>query len=304
MRRIALLLLLACNAVAEQKSVTIYVSPQHPYSLAYNPDIWTSSGSDDEGTDLVLQHRSGKADATLYVYAGNATLDALRASALENGKKTAPDLRVVSEERIKKNGADILTMHLTGESAEGPVAYRAVYWAGSGKYVQLVATTTTETDDDVQQLLNGLRIRSAKDDGRAFTVDFPPLKWEVKDDGARTGGMLFAHNAGDTMALASASRTDIPASGLRHFIIDQSRALAKNAKVVGEEPKTVAGTKVTMMQLEGTARDGESVVILGYFFRGAGTYVQSVTFTARERFAERKADMIEFLDGLRIHLPQ
>ena len=153
-------------------------------------------------------------------------------------------------------------------------------------------------------MLDGLRIRAPKEDGRAFTIDFPPLKWQVKDDGARTGGMLFAHNAGDTMAIASASRTDIPAAGLRHFVIDQARALAKNAKVVGEEPRTVAGTKVMMMQLEGTMRDGASVVMLGYFFRGAGTYVQAVTFTARERYAERRADMVEFLDGLHIHVAQ
>lgn len=303
MRRIALSLLLALTAMAEEKTLTIYVSPEHPYSLAYNPSVWKSEDSDQEDIDLLLTHRSGTVYAALYALTGAATLDDLRGYALKNGKALAPDLKVVSEARTKKDGAELLTLQMRGTSADGPVTYRGVYWAGAEQVLQLVATSTRETDADVQELLDGLSIRLPKTEKRAFTMEFAPLKWRVTDDGSKDGTMMFQHDAGDTMAIVSAARADIPPGGLRDYVLTQARALAPDARVVGEEAKSVAGVKVTMMQLEGTS-EGVAAVMLGYFLGGAGTYVQAVTFTPRERFPQRKADMLELLDGLRIHLPR
>ena len=282
-------------------SLTIYVSPEHPYSLAYDPDVWKSDGSDEQGVDLVLEHRSGKADAVLYVYEGAATLDALRESALQAGREVTPNLKVVSEERTKKGDVELLTMYMTGASAEGPVAYRGVYWAGPEKYVQLVATTTKETDADVKELLEGLSIRVAKPQPKqAFTIDFSPLQWRVEDDGSNDGTMIFAHGNGDMKALANAVKSSAVAKPLREWAIEQGKALAPDVKIVSEQAKVVNGAKVTMLQLEGNTADGVPIVMVGYFFRGPEAYVQAVTFTAKERFAKRKADMIAFLDGLQI----
>ncbi|HUR80356.1 MAG TPA: hypothetical protein VM733_06300 [Thermoanaerobaculia bacterium] len=281
-------------------SLTIYVSPEHPYSLTYDPDVWKSDGSDEQGVDLVLKHHSGKADAVLYVYEGATTLDALRESALKAGREVTPNLKVVAEERTKKGEAELLTMYMTGASVAGPVAYRGVYWAGPDKYVQIVATTTKETDADVKALLDGLSIRIPKKNERAFTIDFSPLQWRVEDDGSTGGTMVFVHTAGDTKALANAVRASAVGKSLKEWASEQSKALAPDMKIVREEQKTVGGAKVTMLQLEGTASDGLPIVMLGYFFRGPDAYVQAVTVTAKERFARRKADMTAFLDGLQI----
>jgi hypothetical protein len=284
------------------QTLSIYVSPEHPYSIAYDRDVWTSDGSDEEGVDLVLQHRSGKADAVILVHEGTATLDALRENALKNGRETTPDLKVVSEARVKKDGAELLTMHFTGTSSEGPVAYRGVYWAGPDKYVQLIATTTRETDKDVQVLLDGLSIRVPKTEKRAFTLDYAPTKWRVTDDGSTSGNMYFNHSAGDASAIVNAVRIDAAPATLRAWVLEQAKALAPDVKIVSEQPKSVNGAQVMMMQLEGSTSEGVPIVMLGYFFRGGGAYVQAVTVTARARFAQRKADMTELLDGLQIHV--
>jgi hypothetical protein len=296
MRALAALLLL--------QTLTIYVSPAHPYSLAYDPEVWKSDGSDEKDIDLVLTHRSGTVHAVVSAYAAKATLDELRAEAIENGRAVTPDLKVAAEERKQKDGADVLTMELRGTTAGQPVTYRGVYWTGGAKAIQLVATSTKETDADVKKLLDGLSIRVPKEDKRAFTIDFSPVKWQVRDDGSKDGTMLFAHSAGDTMALASASHAVIAPGGLREFVLSHAKVLAPDAKVVSEQPKTVAGHQVTMMQLEGTSTDGVPEIMLGYFLHQNGTYVEAVTFTVRERFPQRKADMLELLDGLQIRLPR
>lgn len=305
--RLALLLLLATGVSADDGTLTIYVSPEHPYSIAYKPSVWKSADAEEEGVDLVLQHRSGTVDAALFVLEGDATLDALRENALKNGREVAPDLKVVFEARTTKDGAELLTMHMTGKSADGPVAYRGVYWAGPGKYVQLVAMTTQETDADVQELLDGLRISVEKrvpQEKRAFTMDFAPMIWQVTEDGTKDGAMMFQHRAGDTIAMAQALRVDIPKGGLRAYVLDQAKAIAPRIRVVSEQQKSVNGADVTVMHLEGTTTDGVNAVFYGYFFSGAGVYVQALTVTPVERFEQRKGDMTDFLEGLRIHLPR
>ncbi|HVG22791.1 MAG TPA: hypothetical protein VND45_01445 [Thermoanaerobaculia bacterium] len=304
MRQLALLLLLATGLFAEERTLTIYVSPEHPYSLAFDRDTWTSNDSDEKDVDLVLTHRGGKAFAALYVLTGDVTLDALRETALKNGRAIARDLKVVSEERVKKGDAGVLLMHTRGTSPNGPVEYRGVYWAGAGQAIQLVATTTKEADADVKELLDGLTIRVEKPEQRAFTVDYSPLTWRVLDDGSKDGTMLFAHKAGDLQAIATAVRSAAAPPTIRAWVLEQAKALAPDAKIVSEEPKTLDGRKITMMRLEGKTTDRVDVVMLGYFYSGNGAYVEVVTFTPRARFAQRQADMLELLDSLRIHLPR
>lgn len=294
MKPVALLFVLALAAAADDKTLTIYVSPEHPYSIAYDRSVWTPG--EGEGIDLALTHRSGDVVAAVFALTGETTLDQLRAIALKNGKATAPDLEVVAEARTKKDGAEILTMHMTGTNA----SFRGVYWAGDGRSVQLVAYTTKETDADVRALLDGLTIRVPKK--RAFTMDYAPLKWRVTDDGSKDGAMLFKHSAGDTIGMAEATRADIPKGGLRAYVLEQAKAIAPRVRVVSEEQKTVHGANVTVLHLEGTMTNGVEAVFYGYFFSGAGAYVQALTVTPVQRFQERKADMTEFLDGLQIHI--
>lgn len=274
-------------------TLTIYVSPEHPYSLAYDPEVWTSG--EEEGVDLALTHRDGEVVAAVYAFAGETTLDDLRAIALKNGKATAPDLRVVSEARTKKEGADILTMHMTGTAA----SFRGIYWVGDGRSVQLVAYTTKETDADVQALLDGLTIRVPKK--RAFTMNFTPQTWRVTDDGAN-GAMSFEHNAGDAIGMVEASRAGIPKGGLRAHVLELAKAIAPRVRVVSEEQKTVNGVGVTVLHLQGTTKEGVDTVYYGYFFSGADVFVQALTVTPAQRFQQRRADLIEFLDGLQIHV--
>lgn len=275
-------------------TLTIYVSPGHPYSLAYDRDVWTPG--EEEGVDIALTHRSGEVIAAVYALTGETTLDELRAIALKNSRATAPDLKVVSEERTKKDGADILTMHMTGTAA----SFRGIYWAGDGKAIQLVAYTTKETDADVQALLDGLTIRVPKK--RAFTMDFTPQKWRVTDDGSSGGAMMFEHNAGDAIGMVEAIRADIPKGGVRAHVLELAKAIAPRVRVVSEEQKTVNGVSVAALHLEGTMKEGVETAFYGYFFSGTGVFVQALTATPAQQFQQRRADLAEFLDGLQIHV--
>lgn len=305
MRQLALLLLVATGVLADEKTITFYVSDDHPYSLRYDPSIWKSDGSDEKDIDLVLEHRSGNAHAAVYAFAGEATLDDLRANALKNGRAMAPDLKVVGEERSKRDGADVLTMHMTGNSAEGPVTYRGVYWAGAGQAVQLVASSTKETDADVKELLDGLSISVSKrvpEEKRAFTMSFPPLKWRITDDGTRDGVMMFMHVEEDAIAFAGATRENVTRENLRAYLLDKSKAIGPGARFVSQQEKTVNGAPVSVLQLDGLEVGGTKSVLYGYFFTVPGVYIEAVTLTPVHRFATRKNDLTEFLDGLQIHV--
>jgi hypothetical protein len=307
MRKLAILLFAATGVFAGEKgALSIYVSPEHPYSLAMR-DVWTSGTSDGEGVDLALQHRSGKAAAVLSVLHGAMTLEDLRESALRTGREVSPDLEVVSESRTTKDGAELLTMYMTGTTADGPVAYRGVYWAGAGKQIQLVARTTKETDGDVVELLDGLRIRVEKrapQDQRAFTWDFTPMKWRVTSDGTGDGTMMLAHVAGDVIALASASRVELAPAGLRAHVLEKTKAIGPGARFVSESAKVVNGTKLTVLQYDGISLNGEKAVLLGYFFAGNGVIVEAIAVASQAGFAGRRADMVELLDGLHVHIAQ
>jgi hypothetical protein len=202
-------------------------------------------------------------------------------------------------------------MRVAGTSADGPVTHFGIYWVGPGKALQFIVSTTPDAlpgvEQDIRALLEGFSITVEKrvpQERRAFTVSFPPQKWRIKDDGTRDGVMLFEHSRGDVIGMASAQRVDVPKDGLRAFVLDQAKAIAPRVRVVSEASKDLEGAKVSVLHMEGTTTDGVNAVFLGYFFSGSGAYVQAFTVVARERFAERREDMTEFLDGLQIHLPR
>lgn len=308
MRKLAFLLLLATGALARDGALTIYVSPEHPYSLSRDPAAWLPAQAEEGDYDLVLTHRSGKAAAAVIAFKEGGTLDLLREAAIERAKLAASDSKVVSERRETKDGAEILRMRTAGTVDGVPTTYIGAYWIGGGQVVQLVAQAATadlpQVQKDVESLLDGLHIRvpvdSAKKE-RAFTIDFPPAKWRVTDDGSRGADMMFAHASGDVVALAGATRLEVAKGGLRDHVVEKSKSIGPGGRFVSAKEKTVNGTKVTAIRVDGIDMGSSKATLYGYFYAAGGVYVEAITVTPEDRFEARKADLAEFLDGLRIH---
>ena len=302
----AAMMLCALQPAYAEGTITYFVSPEHPYLLRYDPAVWKSDAGEGE-IDMVLNHHTGKAEAVVIAFDAQGTLDDLRAAGLKNGRETAPDLKVTFEERVKKEGAEIMNLRVAGTTAEGKVTHYGAYWIGEGKAIQLIVSTTPdalgEVEKDMLALIDGFGIRVPKkepEQQRAFTMSYAPLKWRVDSDGSDGGDMAFTHTSGHSFAFAQAQEAEQTPRDVRAYVLEQAKQAAPDVKLVAEEKKKVNGVPVLSVRLEGTTADGVRAVFYGYFFHRPGVFIQAVTVTPKEHFAAVSADLTEFLDGLQI----
>lgn len=87
-------------------------------------------------------------------------LTTLKTLALENGKKVAPDLRIIKEEYRHVNGKKILMLQMHGTMQGIKIAYIGYYYSNSNGTIQLVSFTSQNLVNkfytEIQTLLNGL----------------------------------------------------------------------------------------------------------------------------------------------------
>jgi hypothetical protein len=75
---------------------------------------------------------------------------------------------------------------------------------------------------------------------------------------------------------------------------------APDAQIVHEERRTVNGSEVLYLQIEGTIQ-GIPFVYHGYYYGGQGGCIQVIGYTAKNLVQEYRADIVDMLNGLTVN---
>jgi len=135
----------------------------------------------------------------------------------------------------------------------------------------------------------------------SFGLWYDEKKWKMapsqSEQGSRTGFNLLD---GDGYAIVIAEGLAIPLASLRQAAIGNAKAASKDAKVVFEESRTVNGTEVLFMQIDGTIQD-IPFTYLGYYYGGKQGAIQVITYTGQSLVSKYKQEMEDFLNGLEVY---
>jgi hypothetical protein len=86
-------------------------------------------------------------------------------------------------------------------------------------------------------------------------------------------------------------------SGLRDVAIENAKAAAPDSRVVFEKERTVNGTQILNMRIDGKIK-GIDFSYYGYYWGGKAGLLQVVAYTGTNLFDEFKEDFSDFLNGL------
>lgn len=135
----------------------------------------------------------------------------------------------------------------------------------------------------------------------SFGIWLDAKKWRVKRDPANADAMFeLTHANGDGYALVIAERIAMPLETLRKVAIDNANAAAEDVEVVHEEKRTVNGTEILLMQINGTIQS-IPFTYYSYYYTGKGGSIQFITYTGSDLFAEYKADFEDLLNGFEVY---
>jgi len=140
------------------------VSRKKFYTLAYDPTKWKpGKASKNDDAEFFLEHESGDVYGMTIAERLGMTIEALRDLVISNAKNAAPDIKVVSEQHRKVNGADMLIMRMEGTASGIPITYYGYYWTGEAGTLQVVTFTGknlfAEYEKDMAELLNGVQLK-------------------------------------------------------------------------------------------------------------------------------------------------
>ncbi len=109
--------------------------------------------------------------------------------------------------------------------------------------------------------------------------------------------LQFQLKGEDLYAMSITEKVQVPLESLRNIAIENARSAAPDIKVQKEEYRTVNGTKVLMLQMNGTIQ-GMKFVYYGYYFSNENGTIQLLTYTSESLFPSYKDDIEDFLNGL------
>lgn len=125
-----------------------------------------------------------------------------------------------------------------------------------------------------------------------------PKQWSFKkaegDDAAEYELKL---KKGDLYGMLITEKIEITLESLKTAAYTNAIEAAPDVKIVHEEYRTVNGTKLLFMQMEGTLQ-GIKFTYLGYYFSGESGTVQLITYTSQNLVEDYRAVAEELLNGL------
>lgn len=146
---------------------------------------------------------------------------------------------------------------------------------------------------------------SAKSEYKAkhggFSIWYDESKW-VQSQTDEEGRIEFRLKRGDAYAVAIIEELGVPTATLKEIALENAKKAAPDAKVVFEEPRTINGTELVCMKIEGTVK-GIPFRYFGYYYGGKSGSIQLLTFTGTQIFPKYEQDFLEFLNGLVIKEP-
>lgn len=130
------------------------------------------------------------------------------------------------------------------------------------------------------------------------SVYLNPKKWSFKKGEADAAAeFTFELKKKDAYAMVITERIEMTIEALRNVALENAKNAAPDARIVSEEYRTVNGTKILCMQMEGTA-SGIKFTYYGYYYAGSAGVLQLLTYTSQNLFEEYRPELQEFLNGL------
>lgn len=129
-------------------------------------------------------------------------------------------------------------------------------------------------------------------------INIDPKKWSFKkgDDGAAAEYQLQM-KAGDAYGMLITERIEIPIESLKKIAFDNAKNVAPDIAVVKQEYRTVNGTKVFFMQMNGTIQ-GIKFSYLGYYYSSTAGTVQFLTYTSQNLLSDYESELMALLNGI------
>lgn len=125
-----------------------------------------------------------------------------------------------------------------------------------------------------------------------------PKSWSfVKGTADDVFEFQFQKKNGDLYGMLISEKIQIPIETLKGVAVENARSAAPDIKVEKEEYRNVNGIEVLMMQMSGTIQ-GMNLTYYGYYYSNPNGTIQLLTFTGESLFAEYKAEIENFLNGL------
>ncbi len=128
-------------------------------AIFYDPAKWKTKGPEESGRSE-FEHVDGDGYAIVITERLAMSMDALRNVALSNAKEAAPDAEIVSEEKRRVNGSDVLVLTIKGTIQEIPFFYYGYYYSGQEGIIQAITYTGQNLFDEYkpefERFLNGL----------------------------------------------------------------------------------------------------------------------------------------------------
>ena len=147
----------------DKKSTFLLKSTVIDYGFYLSPKAWGFEKSKDVGA---VEYKFKRKGEDLYGMAVTERLEipfeTLRAIAVENGRKAAPDLEVIEEEYRTVNGHKVMMLKMKGTIQGLKFKYYGYYSSSESGTVQFLTYTTDNLFErykgDMEKLLNGLVI--------------------------------------------------------------------------------------------------------------------------------------------------
>jgi hypothetical protein len=125
-----------------------------------NPVKWSfEKGESTESREYKFQEKEESLYGMLITEKLKVPLETLISIAIENGKKAAPDLKVIKQEYRIVNGVKVMMMQMSGTIQGISFVYYGYYYSNESGSVQFLAYTSQDLlnnySDDIEELLNG-----------------------------------------------------------------------------------------------------------------------------------------------------
>lgn len=123
-----------------------------------DPDVWSFKKGN--GTEYDLNSKEGSIWGMIITEKIEIPLETLKPIVLQNGRKVAPDMKIVKEEYRKVNGKKVLCLQMEGTIKDVRFVYYSYYYANKNGTTQFVTYTSDalfkSSMDKMENLLNGL----------------------------------------------------------------------------------------------------------------------------------------------------
>ena len=150
-----------------KKSTKVLKSNKDFIQIWYNPAKWKITKEPlSPAAEFSLMHKTGEGYGIMIIESIKMSRKSLKANALKNAKKAAPDAYISLEKVTKINGVDVLIMNIRGTINKMNFVYHSAYWAGPEGVFQIITYTTNDLfvkySEDFDNVLAGIIVKSSK----------------------------------------------------------------------------------------------------------------------------------------------